>query len=218
MEGRASLTGPCQSQGGRLGSGISSQRQFDAKERADALAARTATFRVRGRRGDQSFDPFRPWPGSRSLYSSHRGRGRTSSFLGSKMGSAAVEGQAALVEGRLSHLKSTIRRNHRHPIAIADAIREQADALSSALSFVDLRKLESIAGRYYWQVWARVPIHFASSWRNGMPEHWHTAGPRTSRVDRQWPRRAMTTGPGGDPNARALRVRAPFSPRRLAAP
>jgi CRISPR/Cas system-associated endonuclease Cas1 len=36
-----------------------------------------------------------------------------------------------------------------------------------------------------------VPAQFGASW-TAVPEHWHTAGPRTSRVDRRWPRRATT--------------------------
>jgi CRISPR-associated endonuclease Cas1 len=118
----------------------------------------------------------------------------------SELGRAAIvhllhrklEAQAVLVEERLSHLKSTIRRNHRQPIPIADAIREQAAAMHPTLDYGELRKLESIAGRYYWQTWTHVPVRFDRSWRNGVPEHWHTAGPRTSRIDNQWPRRAMT--------------------------
>ena len=103
-----------------------------------------------------------------------------------------LEAQASLAETRLSGFKSTIRRNHKHPIAIADAIREQADELSAEASFSELRKLESIAGRYYWQAWARVPVHFEKGWESAVPVHWHQAGSRTSRVDRQWPRRAIT--------------------------
>jgi CRISP-associated protein Cas1 len=105
---------------------------------------------------------------------------------------AKLEGQAALAEERLSRFKVTIRRNHRHEVSICDAIREQADALDPRLPFTELRKLESIAGRYYWQAWARVPALFGPTWRKDVPDHWHTAGPRTSRVDRQWPRRAVT--------------------------
>jgi CRISP-associated protein Cas1 len=115
------------------------------------------------------------------------GRSATVHFLKLKL-----DRQADLAEHRLSHLKATIRRNHRHTIAIADAIREQADAMNPALSFAELRKLESIAGRYYWQTWTHVPIRFDSSWRKRIPEHWLRAGPRVSRIDGQWPRRAMT--------------------------
>jgi CRISPR-associated endonuclease Cas1 len=103
-----------------------------------------------------------------------------------------LERQADLVERRLSHLKSMIVRDHKHRISIGDAIREQAAAMHPGQSWGELRKLESIAGRYYWQTWARLPIKFERKIRGTVPEHWHTAGPRTSKVDRQWPRRAMT--------------------------
>lgn len=103
-----------------------------------------------------------------------------------------LERQAELAERRLSHLKATIVRDHKHTIAIADAIRERAEAMSPNCSYTELRKLESIAGRYYWQTWARVPVRFDRSWRSQVPDHWHVAGPRTSKVDRQWPRRATT--------------------------
>lgn len=103
-----------------------------------------------------------------------------------------LERQADLVERRLSHLKSSIVRDHKHRVSIGDAIREQAEALHPDQSWAELRKLESIAGRYYWQTWALVPVRFDRKLRGSVPDHWHTAGPRTSRVDRQWPRRAMT--------------------------
>jgi CRISPR/Cas system-associated endonuclease Cas1 len=77
---------------------------------------------------------------------------------------------------------------------VAEAIREQAEAMHSELSYSELRKLESIAGRHYWQTWARVPIRFDRSWRGRVPEHWHRVGARTSRIDGQWPRRAISPG------------------------
>jgi len=45
---------------------------------------------------------------------------------------------------------------------------------------------------YYWRPWSLLPIRFDRRLRSNVPEHWHTAGPRTSKLDRQWPRRAMT--------------------------
>jgi CRISPR-associated protein Cas1 len=105
---------------------------------------------------------------------------------------AKLDGQADLVERRLAHLRPTLTRNHRRVVSVADAIREQARAMHPDLSYSELRKLESIAGRYYWQTWARVPIQFDRDWIDRVPEHWHRAGPRTSQMDRQWPRRAIT--------------------------
>ena len=105
---------------------------------------------------------------------------------------AKLEAQADLVERRLAHLRPALTRNHRSVVSVAEAIREQAEAMHSELSYSELRKLESIAGRHYWQTWARVPIRFDLSWGGATPEHWRRAGARTSRIDRQWPRRAIT--------------------------
>lgn len=96
------------------------------------------------------------------------------------------------IAARLSNVKATIVRKHRYEIRVPDAIREQAALLEAHRPFSELRKIESIAGRYYWQTWAQVPINFDARWRGTVPEHWHKAGPRTSRVDRKWPRRAFT--------------------------
>jgi CRISPR-associated protein Cas1 len=103
-----------------------------------------------------------------------------------------LERQADNAASRLAEHKSVIVRNHRDRISIAEAIREQSAALNADLSIAQLRKIESIAGRYYWQAWARVPIHFDAAYTARVPEHWYRAGPRTSSMDRQWPRRAMT--------------------------
>jgi hypothetical protein len=51
-------------------------------ELGQKVSARKATFRKRGRRRDQSLDPFDPWRGSRSLYSSRRSRGLNTVFWG----------------------------------------------------------------------------------------------------------------------------------------
>src|SRR5262249_26268665 len=103
-----------------------------------------------------------------------------------------LDRQASLVERRLSDLKTTILRDHKHQISVGDAIREQADGMQPEHSWAELRKLESIAGRYYWQTWTHFPIRYERCFSKEVPGHWHRAGPRTSKVDRQWPRRAMT--------------------------
>lgn len=104
---------------------------------------------------------------------------------------AKLERQAQIVEQRLAYLRQTIVRNHRTPIAVGVAIREQIPKLNPDLTFGELRRIESIAGRYYWQTWALLPIAFDRSWRD-LPEHWLTAGPRTSKVDLKSARRALT--------------------------
>ena len=60
------------------------------------------------------------------------------------------------------------------------------------MSYARLRAIEAIAGRYYWTTWSLVPVHFARPWGHRVPEHWHTAGSRTSPIDKKMPRRAAT--------------------------
>jgi hypothetical protein len=77
----------------------------------------------------------------------------------------------AQIAERLAHLKATVRVKDTKPITVAAAIREAADAMHAGLSFTEPRQLESSAGRNYWQTWARVPVHFDSSWRRTIPDH-----------------------------------------------
>ena len=56
----------------------------------------------------------------------------------------------------------------------------------------EIRKIESIAGRYYWQTFAHLPLSYDSKWRRNVPDHWHLAGPRTSPVDRKRAKRALS--------------------------
>ena len=105
---------------------------------------------------------------------------------------AKLERQAQIAE-RLAHLKATVRVKDATPISVASAIRESADAMHDGLSFTELRQLESAAGRNYWQTWARVPVSFDSSLRRAIPDHWHTAGPRTSAAEEKKRARKATT-------------------------
>jgi CRISPR-associated endonuclease Cas1 len=105
---------------------------------------------------------------------------------------AKLEHQAQLAE-RLSHLKATVRVKDTQPITVAAAIREAASRMHPDLSYRDLRKLESSAGRNYWQTWARVPVRFDPSWRRAIPQHWHLAGPRTSAAEDKNRARKATT-------------------------
>jgi len=117
-----------------------------------------------------------------------QGRAATVALLKAKL-----EGQASLVERRLAHLKPTVRVKDATPITVAAAIRESAAVMHSGLTFTELRKLESAAGRNYWQTWARVPVRFDSSWRRRIPDHWHLAGPRTSAAEEKKRARKATT-------------------------
>ena len=101
-----------------------------------------------------------------------------------------LERQAALAE-ELVHLREFARANG-EGVSAAEAIRQAAAQLSPDLTYQRLRAIEAIAGRYYWQTIARLPVRFAAVWRNAVPEHWHTAGPRTSPIDKKMPRRAAT--------------------------
>jgi hypothetical protein len=73
--------------------------------------------------------------------------------------------------------------------------------LESAGTLRDVREIESVAGRHYWQTWARLPVNFDGSWRGMVPDHWRTAGPRYSvrnktrgRPDKAPRRRASCVG------------------------
>jgi CRISPR/Cas system-associated endonuclease Cas1 len=80
----------------------------------------------------------------------------------------------------------------KQPLSVADAIRAQAETMTAARSLRELRLMESIAGRAYWQVLARMPISYDGSWRGRLPDHWHVAGPRTSYLDKKRARLAQT--------------------------
>jgi CRISPR-associated endonuclease Cas1 len=101
-----------------------------------------------------------------------------------------LERQAVLAE-ELPHLREFARANG-DGVTVTSAIRQVAAQLSPELSYARLRAIEAIAGRYYWQTIARLPIRFAAEWRGPVPEHWYTAGPRTSPIDKKMPRRAAT--------------------------
>jgi CRISPR-associated endonuclease Cas1 len=102
-------------------------------------------------------------------------------------------GRQAEVAERLAHLKPTVRVKDTRAISVADAIREVAARMHVGLSFGELRELESAAGRNYWQTWARVPVRYDASWRRGIPEHWHQAGPRTSATEEKKRARKATS-------------------------
>ena len=101
-----------------------------------------------------------------------------------------LERQAALAE-ELVHLCEFARANG-DGISVTEAIRQAAAQLSPDLTYQRLRAIEAITGRYYWQTIARLPVRFAAGWRGAIPEHWYTAGPRTSPIDKKMPRRAAT--------------------------
>src|SRR5262249_30975020 len=72
------------------------------------------------------------------------------------------------------------------------SILGQLPAIERARTMRELRVPESIAGREYWQAFAKIPIGYETDLCRTVPEHWHTAGPRTSRLDRKRAKRALT--------------------------
>jgi CRISP-associated protein Cas1 len=107
---------------------------------------------------------------------------------------AKLEAQARLTE-RLLVYRGSERANQNSDLTVPQAIRAKGAVLHEASSMADLRRVESVAGRYYWQTFAHLPIHFDSVWRRTVPDHWHKAGPRTPRnaeVGHKRPKGAQT--------------------------
>ena len=104
---------------------------------------------------------------------------------------AKLIAQAEVVK-RLAHLKPTVRIKDGHPIPVSEAIIGWAAELHDGLTYARMREIESSAGRNYWQTWAHVAPQFDSTFAKTVPEHWHSAGPRTSAVDRTRARKATT--------------------------
>jgi len=117
---------------------------------------------------------------------SEAGRRTTVALLRSKL-----MAQAKVVD-RLAHLKPFVRVKDAEPIPVAEAIIGWAAELHDGLTYARMREIESSAGRNYWQTWARVAPRFEAAFAKTIPEHWHTAGPRTSWVDRKRARKAAT--------------------------
>jgi CRISPR-associated endonuclease Cas1 len=117
---------------------------------------------------------------------SEAGRRATFALLRSKL-----MAQAKVVD-RLAHLKPFVRVKDAEPIPVAEAIIGWAAELHDRLTYARMREIESSAGRNYWQTWARVAPRFEASFAKTVPDHWHTAGPRTSWVDRKRARKATT--------------------------
>lgn len=105
---------------------------------------------------------------------------------------AKLERQAILVR-RLAHLRPTVRIKSAAPVTVAAAIRDVAAQMHNGLDYSELRRLESSAGRNYWQTWARLPVRFHPGWRNTVPAHWNVAGPRTSAAEEKKRARKATS-------------------------
>jgi CRISPR-associated protein Cas1 len=106
--------------------------------------------------------------------------------------SAKLQGQAQIAE-RLIHLKPAVLVKKARSVTPAQRIREHAGQLHPELGIARLRQIESAAGRVYWQTWAQLPVRFDHSWAGRVPQHWHTAGPRTSQAEnKRRPRKATS--------------------------
>jgi CRISPR-associated endonuclease Cas1 len=105
---------------------------------------------------------------------------------------AKLEAQARVPE-RLSYLKPRVRVKAARPLTVAELIRKHAAALHPELGIARLREIESAAGRAYWQTWARLPVRLDRSLQRTAPDHWHQAGPRTSKAENKaWARKATS--------------------------
>ncbi len=100
-----------------------------------------------------------------------------------------IDQQALLVRERLGNPSLAARR--RTPYAtLADGISAQAAKLDPSGSVREIRYIESVAGKYYWNAWATVPVRFHHTLVARAPDHWATAGRRVAQDTR--PRRAPT--------------------------
>lgn len=89
--------------------------------------------------------------------------------------------QARVLE-RLAHLKPTVRIEDAVPIPVADAIIGWAAELHDGLTYARMRKIESAAGRNYWQTWARVAPQFEHAFAKTVP----TTGGSPGRERHGW--------------------------------
>jgi CRISPR-associated endonuclease Cas1 len=63
---------------------------------------------------------------------------------------------------------------------VATVIRRELEKLASCKTLQALRGCESVAGCWYWQTLAAIPVTFDTRWRAIVPAHWRSAGNRTS--------------------------------------
>lgn len=92
---------------------------------------------------------------------------------------AKLEQQAARAEA-MPHLWPAKPNGGKGQVEVGPVIRRQLEKLASRATLGELRACESVAGRWYWQTLAGLPVKFDTRWRESVPAHWHTAGARTS--------------------------------------
>ncbi|MEQ8832828.1 MAG: CRISPR-associated endonuclease Cas1 [Microcella sp.] len=77
-------------------------------------------------------------------------------------------------------------------IGQSEIIRREKTKLDSLATTKELRHREATAAQAYWRAWAKVPVTFSGADAAGVPDHWRIVGPRTSQLDGQWSRRAIS--------------------------
>jgi len=92
---------------------------------------------------------------------------------------AKLEQQVARVEA-LPQLWPAKPNGGQGQVQVGPVIRRELAKLTTSDSLETLRACEAVAGRWYWQTLAGLPVSFAANWRESVPSHWHTAGARTS--------------------------------------
>jgi CRISPR-associated endonuclease Cas1 len=95
------------------------------------------------------------------------------------LAAAKLEQQAARVEA-LPALWPAKPNGGKGQVEVGPVIRRERQKLSSCSTLGELRSCESVAGRWYWQTLAGLPVRFEAGWRRRVPDHWHPAGARTS--------------------------------------
>lgn len=95
------------------------------------------------------------------------------------LAAAKLEQQATRVES-MPHLWPPKPNGGKGQVEAGPIIRRELEKLSSRTALKELQACESVAGRWYWQTLAALPVTFAPDWRNTTPAHWRTAGARTS--------------------------------------
>jgi CRISPR-associated endonuclease Cas1 len=90
-----------------------------------------------------------------------------------------LEQQAARVEA-LPHLWPAKPNGGKGHVEVGRVIHRELEKLKSCKTLQALRASESVAGRWYWQTLAGLRVSFDTSWRNAIPNHWRSAGARTS--------------------------------------
>jgi CRISPR-associated endonuclease Cas1 len=95
------------------------------------------------------------------------------------LAAAKLERQAARVE-QLPHLWPAKPNGGEGQVEAGPVIRRQLSRLGACTTHAELRACEAVAGRWYWQTLAGLPVTFDREWRKVVPDHWHIAGARTS--------------------------------------